>query len=149
MTNGWLARAAVAAIGTSLALMVGLGLAGPRAGRSSFPAAPPWPPWFFHVRPLRALVGHAVAGGVAGRLGLVLGLLAVRRGWRPQPQRLIAGSVLAVIALMVIPPVDNADPLYTRPSAGYPCSDIALTSCPPVQPMPSADPVRAAVPFHH
>jgi hypothetical protein len=42
--------------------------------------------------------------------GLVAGLIALRQGWRPSHKRLIAGSVIAVLALMVIPPVSSIDP---------------------------------------
>ena len=113
-------RAALAAIGTSIILIVVLGALGPMAGATlpnllagpTFPAAPPWPPWFVHAHPAPALVSVMLwLVEWLGGLGLVLGLLAVRRGWRPRPQRLIAGSILAVIALMVTPPVDNADPV--------------------------------------
>jgi hypothetical protein len=44
-----------------------------------------------------------------GGLGLVLALLAVRRGWRPRPRRLLIGCLLAVIALMLVPPVSSTD----------------------------------------
>ena len=54
-------RAALAAIGTSIMLMVLLGAQGPMAGATlpnllagpTFPAAPPWPPWFVHGHPSR------------------------------------------------------------------------------------------------
>ena len=48
----------------------------------------------------------AVAVGAAG---VAAGLVAVRRGWRPRPQALIAGSLLGVILLMLLPPIGSTD----------------------------------------
>jgi hypothetical protein len=106
-----MARTAVAAIGASIALMVALGMAGP-VGRSAFAPAPPWPPWFFHDHPSAGLWSISLClAELLGASGLALGLVAVRRGWRPRARYLILGSVVAVAALMVIPPVDNGDPV--------------------------------------
>ena len=103
-------RAAAGAIGVSISLMVVLGILGSRAAMVTFTAAPPWPPWFFHMH-LTPILWSVTLWLVEllGGAGLVFGLLAVRRGWRPRVQRLIVASVLAVMALMVIPPVDNGD----------------------------------------
>ena len=119
----WLARASVTAIGTSIALVTALGVQGPPAGAAApgtgagcacstvLPLAPPWPPWAIHTYPSPVLVSIMLwLVELLGGVGLTLALLAVRRGWRPQPGRLIAASVIAVIALIVIPPVDNGDP---------------------------------------
>jgi hypothetical protein len=46
-----------------------------------------------------------------GATGLLAGLIAMRQGWRPSHKRLIAGSVVSVLALMVVPPVSSIDPL--------------------------------------
>ena len=109
--NRWICRAATAAIGVSISLMVVLGILGPRAGMVTFTAAPPWPPWFFHMHLSPTLWSVTLwLVELLGGAGLVFGLLAVRRGWRPRVQRLIAASVLAVMALMLIPPIDNGDP---------------------------------------
>ena len=91
--------------------MVMLGLEGPPVGKTTFPAAPPMPPWFFNAQPSTVLWSVTLwLAELAGTSGLILSLLAVRRGWRPAPQRMIAWSTVAVIALMVMPPVDNGDP---------------------------------------
>jgi hypothetical protein len=42
----------------------------------------------------------------------VAGLLTLRRGWRPRPRRLIIGSVVAVVSLMVMPPLGSTDMLH-------------------------------------
>jgi hypothetical protein len=48
----------------------------------------------------------AMIGGV---IGLAAGLLAVRRGWRPGPRRLVAGGMLAIAVLVVAPPMGTTD----------------------------------------
>ena len=118
-TDRLMGRTALTAIAASISLAVLLGVQGPTTEASSsriiagptFPAAPPWPPWFVHAHaePLVLSIMLWLAE-LLGGAGLILALLAVRRGWRPRPQRLIVASVMAVIALMVIPPVDNGDP---------------------------------------
>ena len=115
----WIGRTALTAIGVSIALMVSVGIEGPSSGIEgpssmvvTFPVAPPLPPWYFHTHPSTTLVTIALWLAVlAGAGGLGLGLVAVRQGWRPRPRRLIVGSVLAVIALLVMPPTGSADML--------------------------------------
>jgi hypothetical protein len=103
---------AVAEIAVSVGLMVMVGIQGPSVGVARFPAAPPWPPWFFRGHPSPVLVPRLLWLAILlGALGLVTGLVAVRRGWRPRPHHLIAGSVLAVSALLVVPPMGSADML--------------------------------------
>jgi hypothetical protein len=119
----WISRTAVVAMSASIALTVVLGIQGPASGSAVarspagcacstvLPAAPPWPPWSFHLRPAPLLVSITMwLVELLGGVGLALGLIAVRRGWRPKPRRVIAASVVAVAALMVLPPVDNGDP---------------------------------------
>jgi hypothetical protein len=111
-TRRWMARGAVAAMGSSVALMVAVGIQGPSAAVATFPAAAPWPPWFLQTHLSPMLAGPAVWLAVLlGSTGLIAGLLATRYGWRPRPGHLIAGSVLAVLSLAVIPPVGSADML--------------------------------------
>ena len=111
--HAWMARAYLAALCTSIALMAAQGIAGPSAPLVSFPAAPPWPPWFLHsgippaLSPLAPLLAVVLGGA-----GLVAGLVAVRRGWQPHPGQLILGSIAAVILLMLIPPVASGDPVF-------------------------------------
>ena len=68
--HAWMAKAYLAALCTSIALMALQGIAGPSAPLVPFPAAPPWPPWFFHSGVSRALSPFApllavVLGGQA------------------------------------------------------------------------------------
>ena len=107
-----LAGLAVAEIAVSVVLMVLEGSQGPSAGVARFPAAPPWPPWFFRGHPSPVLVPRLLWLAILlGAMGLVTGLVAARRGWRPRPHHLIAGSFLAVSALLMVPPMGSADML--------------------------------------
>jgi len=110
------ARTAIGAMWTSIALMILVGLQGPSAvlGPSAavtpFPSSAPWPPWFTHSHATPGLVAAELWIAVLlGGVGVVAGLLALRRGWRPRPRRLMIGSVVAVLALMVMPPLGTAD----------------------------------------
>src|SRR5262249_29797290 len=46
---------------------------------------------------------------LTGTAGVALGLIAVRRGWRPRLRRLGARGVLAVAALAIAPPMGSTD----------------------------------------
>ena len=107
-----MARTALPAIGISVALMVAVGVLGPSVAEAKFPPAPPWPPWFIHahISLLLAVILTWMAV-LIGSTGLAIGLVAARRGWRPPLRRLILGSVLAVVVLIVIPPTGSIDPL--------------------------------------
>jgi hypothetical protein len=111
VADKWLRRSAVMTLNASIVLMVTLGLEGPRAGKTTFSAAPPLPPWFFSTHPSTMLWSITLwLSELLGSSGLILALISVRRGWRPSPRRMITWSVVAVIILIVIPPVDNGDP---------------------------------------
>lgn len=107
-SHRWMARTSVAAIGSSVGLMVAAGILGPQTRGQALPPAPPWPPWFAPAFSSPVLWSVLLwLAELLGLCGLVTGLVAVRRGWRPR--HLMFGSVVAIIALMLIPPVDNAD----------------------------------------
>jgi hypothetical protein len=108
----WLGRAGLAAIGVSVACMAAVGALGPSAAVAAFPAASPWPPWFTAARPSPQLAGVLIwLALLAGSGGLAAALAAIGHGWRPRPRYLIAGSVLAVLGLTVLPPMGSADML--------------------------------------
>ncbi len=141
-------RTAIAATGGSIALVGVIGALGPSAAVPGLHRAAPWPPWFAAAEPSATLVSLALwAAVLLGGTGLSAGLLAVRRGWRPRAGRLMAGSVVAVLALMVIPPVGSTDILdyavYGRiVSIGH--SPYRMT---PLQLESTGDPVGAAAPI--
>src|ERR1017187_9367883 len=103
-----LAAAGLLVFSVGLAVMVAL--CGPSVVVPTFPSAFPWPPYFTPVHLSQvAVTGLAWLVIGAGGLGLVGALLAVGRGWRPRPRGLLIGCLLAVIALMVVPPVSSTD----------------------------------------
>ena len=155
-----MARTALAATGASVTLMVAVGAGGPSPGVGvrAFSPAPPWPPWFVHVSASPVVVSPVVVSpvvvsavlwlaAVLGGVGLAAGLAAARRGWRPRPRRLILGSVVAVVALMVIPPVGSND-LLVYVAAGRIAvlghSPYVMT---PGQLMSSGDPIGSGTVF--
>ncbi len=146
-TVRWVSRIAVAATGASVVMIATVGALGPSAAVPGFPPAAPWPPWFVRAGPSPALVSVVLwAAVLLGGSGLVAGLVAVRWGWRPRPGRLIAGSLAAVVALAVIPPVGSTDmmdyAMYGRIAAlGH--SPYQMT---PLQLKRTGDPVGAAAP---
>jgi hypothetical protein len=140
------ARIAMVAIPASIALMVARGVAGPAKPLPSFTAAPPWPPWFvqLHLGPWAAPILPWIAV-VLGSIGFVAALIASRRGWRPNPKRLIAGSVLAVVALMLMPPIATGDPLYYSAYGRIGILGHNVYEAASNQFLPPRDPVAAAV----
>jgi hypothetical protein len=107
-----LARAAGASLVISVGLALVLGFNGPSAAVPEFSSAFPWPPYFtsLHLSDVAVLGLAWLAVGIGG-LGLAAALLAARRSWRPRPRRLIIGCLLAVIALMLVPPLGSTDML--------------------------------------
>jgi hypothetical protein len=143
-----LAGTAIAMICVSVALMILIGVLGPSAAVAEFPRSVPWPPWFVTARPPLELVSKLMWLVILlGAAGLVSGMLAVRRGWRPRSRYMIGGASLAVLCLMVLPAMGSADMLdyavFGRVAAlGH--SPYVMT---PGQLMQSGDPVGAvAVP---
>jgi hypothetical protein len=110
--NQRLAWAATGSLVVSVGLMVVVGLSGPSAAVPRFQSASPWPPYFSSAGlsqlTVTALAWLAVS---TGGLGLAAALLAARRGWRPRPRQLIIGCLLAVTALMLMPPLSSTDML--------------------------------------
>ena len=141
----WLAAGSMVA---SVGLMITVGALGPSVAVPSFPSASPWPPYFAVLHPADVLVAVLtwLAVGIGG-LGLAAGLLAARRGWRPSPRRLLIGCLLAVIALLLTPPLGSTDMMdyavYGRIAAlGH--SPYQMT---PAQLERTGDPVGAVAPF--
>jgi hypothetical protein len=76
-------------------------------------------------------------------------LIAVRDGWRPRIRRLITGSVLAVAALLVIPPVGSADMLLYVVSGRIVALGHSPYTMTPAQLKTSGDPVGVAAVHAH
>jgi hypothetical protein len=134
----------LAAIAVSMGLIGAVSLLGPSAAVPPMPSAFPWPLFYLHGQPSVRLVTWSLWLAVlAAAVGLITGLSAVRRGWRPQPQLLIAGSLIAVLGLMLLPPIGSTD---LQDDAVY--GRIAATGHSPYQMTPqeftqTGDPVAA------
>jgi len=129
-------------------VVVGAGGPSPGVGVRAFSPAPPWPPWFVRV-PVSPVAVSAVLwlAVLLGGVGLAAGLAAVRQGWRPRPRRLILGSVVAVVALMVIPPVGSNDMLVYVAAGRIAVLGHSPYVMTPGQLMASGDPIGAGTVF--
>lgn len=106
---GWCAAAAIT---ISLLLMIAIMVAGPSAVVPQIPRTWPVPPlWFaLHLSPATATV-IIYAAIVLGAAGVACGLVAVRRGARPNLRLLAAGAIAAIAVLSVLPPAGSTDSL--------------------------------------
>ena len=138
---------AVTTTSASVAAMVVVGVQGHSAAVPGFRSAAPWPPWFVDSARSPAYVSVALWGAVLlGGTGLAAGLLAVRRGWRPRPGWLVAGSFAAVVALTVIPPMGSTDMLDYAVYGRIAASGHSPYRMTPLQLKASGDPVGAVAP---
>ncbi len=103
----WFAGLAIAA---AILVMIFVSVAGPSAGVARMTRPGGGPPWWFS---LNLPPGHVLAllwaAAVVGAIGVGAGLVAVARGARPPVRLLLAGSLLAVAALTVLPPAGSTD----------------------------------------
>jgi hypothetical protein len=106
---GWISAVAIAA---SLLLMIAVCGAGPSAVVPEIPRTWPTPPWWVPLHlsdvTVTALIYAAIVMGAAG---VVCGLVAVRRGARPNLRLLVAGAIVAIVALTLLPPGGSTDSL--------------------------------------
>lgn len=105
-------RVALGLVATSTALMLAAGLLGPSVAQPPLGPRRPHPPYSLFLQPDPWLVSGLVAAAlVLGAAAVALGLHALRRGWAPDPRRLLAGAGVAVAVLMLVPPMGSADHL--------------------------------------
>ncbi len=139
-----LGRVALALVALAVGLTAAVALLGPSVAVPD--PGPGTPPLHLGADPHPWLVTALHAGAVlAGAVGLGVALLALRRGWRPAPRRLLAAGALAAGALALLPPLGSADHLSY---AAY--GRIAAQGGDPYVEAPGAwrggtDPVAAAV----
>jgi alpha-1,6-mannosyltransferase len=106
---GWVAATDIA---ISLLLMILVCMAGPSLVVPAIPRTWPIPPLWFPLHLSQAtsvtLIYFAI---VLGGVGVACGLVAVRRGARPNLRLLAAGVIVAIIVLALLPPGGSTDSL--------------------------------------
>jgi hypothetical protein len=106
---GWISAAAIT---VSVLLMITALGAGASAVVPLIPRTWPLPPlWFALNLPEVALAGLIYAAIVLGASGVITGLIAVRRGARPNLRLLVTGAVIAILVLALLPPGGSTDSL--------------------------------------
>ncbi len=106
---GWIA--AVASV-VSVLLMMAVAVSGPSSAVPKLPRTWPVPPLWFPVHPGEVRVAAMVYAMVLlGTVGVVCGLIAVRRGARPNMRLLLPAAVAAVALLTLLPPAGSTDSL--------------------------------------
>jgi hypothetical protein len=112
LRSGFLGWVSAAAIAVSLLLMMAVCAAGPSAVvpviPRTWPTPPLWVPLHLSELTVTALIYPAI---VIGAAGVVCGLVAVRRGARPNLWLLVAGVVAAIALLTLLPPGGSTDSL--------------------------------------
>jgi hypothetical protein len=106
---GWLAAGAIA---VSVLLMATIMAAGPSVVIPYIPRTFPWPPlWVpLHLSAPTASAG-IYAALVLGAAGVACGLVAVRRGARPDIRIVVAAAVATVAVFTLLPPGGSTDSL--------------------------------------
>ncbi len=112
LRSGFLGWIAAGAIASSVLFMITVLAAGPSAAvpviPRSWPSPPLWLPLHLSEVTVTTLIYSAI---VIGAAGVACGLIAVRRGARPNLRLLVAAAVIAVAALAVLPPGGSTDSL--------------------------------------
>ena len=92
--------------------MIAVSVAGPSAVIPVIPRTWPEPPLWLPLHPSQVTVTAAIYTAIAlGAAGVGLGLVAVRRGARPNLRLLAAAAVTAIAVLAVLPPAGSTDSL--------------------------------------
>ncbi|MBB5626539.1 polyprenol phosphomannose-dependent alpha 1,6 mannosyltransferase MptB [Sphaerisporangium krabiense] len=104
--------AAVGGIALSVVATMVIGLLGPSVVVPPLPG-PAWqPPYSLDAHPSgHFVVALEAVAVVLGALGLTAGLIALRRGWRPDPRILLLAGCAAAVVLAFLPPSGSADHL--------------------------------------
>lgn len=104
--------------GGSLLLVLVIGLFGPTAAQARLPGGPGWlPPYGWGIDPGPMAVTLLLMAAIAiGMAGLLVGLRAVERGWRPDVRRLTRVGAVATVMMILVGPMGSTDVLIY---AGY------------------------------
>jgi hypothetical protein len=111
-------RLGLALVAASLALAALTALLGESAATHGLGPGGPLPPYDLHLHPGPWLVvALLTAATLAGAAGSLLAWSAVARGWAPRPRRLLAAGLVAMFALLLVPPT-GSDDLYSYTAYG-------------------------------
>ncbi|MEP6760940.1 MAG: polyprenol phosphomannose-dependent alpha 1,6 mannosyltransferase MptB [Sporichthyaceae bacterium] len=92
--------------------MLTAGLLGPSVAQPPLGPRRPHPPYSLFLGPDPWLVSGLIAAAIVlGAAAVATGLLALRRGWVPDPRRLFAAAGVAVGVLMLVAPMGSGDHL--------------------------------------
>ena len=106
---GWICAATIA---VSVLLMITVLGSGTSAVVPLIPRTRPLPPlWFALNLPEVAVAALIYTAIVLGGAGVIAGLIAVRRGARPNLRLLATGAVIAILLLALLPPGGSTDSL--------------------------------------
>src|SRR5580692_11080398 len=140
---GWLAAAAIV---LSTAVMVAICAAGPNAAVPSVHTTS-GPPWWHALHLTTTFVTVALWAAMAlGCAGVIAALIAVARGARPPARVLIAFSVIAVVALTVLPAAGSTDSISYAASGRTAVIGHSPYVMTPQQLQQSGDPVGRQIP---
>jgi alpha-1,6-mannosyltransferase len=112
LRSGFLGWIAAAAIAISVLLMIAVSVAGPSVVVPVIPRTWPDPPLWLPLHPSQvtatAIIYTAI---ILGAAGVGLGLVAVRRGARPNLRLLAVAAAIAIAVLALLPPAGSTDSL--------------------------------------
>jgi hypothetical protein len=112
LSSGFLGWIAAAAIAVSVLLMIAVSVAGPSAVIPAIPQTWPNPPLWLPLHLSQATVTAIIYTAIVlGAAGVGLGLVAVRRGARPNLRLLGVAAALAIAVLALLPPAGSTDSL--------------------------------------
>lgn len=141
-----LGRASLAGIAASVGLVVCVGAMGPSVAEPPLGPATGWPPYAAGGgQPTWTTVWLLAAAMLLGGVSLGVSLVALRRGWLPDARRLLAGSVLACVALVLVPPMGSADHLSYAAYGRMAARGLDPYYYSPYRVMRGGDPIARAV----
>jgi hypothetical protein len=112
LRSGFLGWIAAATIAISVLLIMAVSVAGPSAVIPVIPRTWPDPPLWLPLHPSQVTVTAAIYTAIVlGAVGVGLGLVAVRRGARPNLRLLAVAAVVAIGVLALLPPAGSTDSL--------------------------------------
>jgi hypothetical protein len=111
-------RVAYGLIGLSVLIVLAVGSFGPTAAQAKLPGGPAWlPPYSFGIDPgPMSVTVLLMAGIIIGMVGLLFGLQALERGWRPDTRRLTRVGAALTVLMVLVGPMGSTDVLIY---AGY------------------------------